>query len=88
MLALIAVSSAAMATVPNFGPGFNASKDDNMNGEYVFSKTPGAGNMEDLFPKRFADYPWVTEKRWFLPALPKKKEGWSPNNPKPAGMTS
>ena len=96
--------------IPDFGPNFNASKADNMNGECnlktllchrfatpptlhtttatttfskprkshttltrslaiallvpprsfvadVFSQTPGAKGMEELFPKRFADYP-------------------------------
>jgi hypothetical protein len=58
-LGVLALATTAAAAAPDFGPDFNASKADNMNGEYVFSKTPGAGNMEELFPKRFADYPWV-----------------------------
>ena len=60
-LGVLALATTAAAAVPDFGPDFNASKADNMNGEYVFSKTPGAGNMEELFPKRFADYPGGAE---------------------------
>lgn len=60
-IALLAMAASAAATVPNFGPGFNASKADNMNGDYVFSKTPGAKDMDTLFPNRFADYPGGAE---------------------------
>eukprot|EP00040_Diaphanoeca_grandis_P019959 m.105756 g.105756 ORF g.105756 m.105756 type:complete len:792 (-) comp27674_c0_seq2:460-2835(-) len=45
--------------VPNFGPGFNASTQDNMNGEYMFSPTPGA--TPGLFPKHYKDYPGGAE---------------------------
>ena len=49
----------ASAIVPDFGPDFVPSDADNMNGEYVFSSTPGG--TPGLFPKRFADYPGGAE---------------------------
>lgn len=45
--------------IPNFGPNFEPSTADNMNGEYVFSSTPGG--TPGLFPKRYADYPGGAE---------------------------
>jgi len=42
-------------TVPNFAP----SKQDNMNGEYVFSATPGG--KPGFFPKHYRDYPGGVE---------------------------
>ncbi|KAK3243851.1 hypothetical protein CYMTET_29564 [Cymbomonas tetramitiformis] len=45
--------------VPNFGPDFTPSREDNMNGDYVFSSTPGG--TPGLFPKRYADYPGGAE---------------------------
>ena len=55
--AVTALASAKAA--PQFGADFAPSTADNMNGEYVFSSTPG-GNAS-LFPKRYADYPGGVE---------------------------
>mmetsp|Transcript_23795 Transcript_23795/g.62253 ORF Transcript_23795/g.62253 Transcript_23795/m.62253 type:complete len:793 (-) Transcript_23795:139-2517(-) len=60
-VAAAVVATAAVGVVPNFGPGFNATKLPNMNGAYVHSATPGAKGMETLFPKQFADYPGGVE---------------------------
>jgi hypothetical protein len=45
------LATAALAQTPNFGPGFNASTQPNMNGEFVLSQTPG-GDMSK-FPKAY-----------------------------------
>ena len=49
----------ASAIIPDFGPDFVPSTADNMNGDYVFSSTPGG--TAGLFPKRYADYPGGAE---------------------------
>ena len=49
----------ASAIIPDFGPDFVPSTADNMNGDYVFSSTPGG--TPGLFPKRYADYPGGAE---------------------------
>ena len=57
LLALFASGVEAHA-VPHF-ENFQASKLDNMNGDYVFSTTPGG--TPGLFPKRYRDYPGGVE---------------------------
>ena len=47
------------AGVPNFGPDFVASTQDNMNGFYPMSSTPGG--TPGLFPKAYKDYPGGVE---------------------------
>lgn len=48
------------STVPDFGPGFVPSSLENMNGQYPFTPTPGAGPA-NLFPKKFKEYPGGVE---------------------------
>eukprot|EP00931_Biecheleriopsis_adriatica_P087805 TRINITY_DN62221_c0_g1_i1.p1 TRINITY_DN62221_c0_g1~~TRINITY_DN62221_c0_g1_i1.p1 ORF type:complete len:638 (-),score=78.15 TRINITY_DN62221_c0_g1_i1:87-1958(-) len=45
--------------VPDFGPGFIPSQQDNMNGEYAFSSTPGG--KPGLMPKQYKHYPGGVE---------------------------
>eukprot|EP01050_Picozoa_sp_SAG11_P020382 SAG11_NODE_3426_length_2455_cov_1.512309_1_plen_339_part_10 len=54
-----AATVATFASVPDFGPTFNASKLGNMNGDFVLSQTPGA-NMSK-FPKSYSEYPGGAE---------------------------
>ena len=51
--------SAAAAPGPLFGPDFVPSQQDNMNGEYPFSTTPGG--TPGKFPKKYRDYPGGVE---------------------------
>ena len=46
-------------SAPTFGPTFAPSDAPNMNGDYVFSATPGA--KPGLFPKAYKDYPGGVE---------------------------
>lgn len=45
--------------VPDFGPDFVPSQQDNMNGEYPIGQTPGG--KPGLFPKQYKDYPGGVE---------------------------
>lgn len=45
--------------VPDFGPNFAPSQNENMNGEYPFSTTPGG--KPNMFPKQYKDYPGGVE---------------------------
>lgn len=58
-IVLVLIVYGSGATVPDFGPAFVPSNEDNMNGDYVFSTTPGG--KPGLFPKRYADYPGGVE---------------------------
>jgi hypothetical protein len=49
------LTAALPRAAPDFGPSFVPSTKDNMNGEYVFSSTPGG--TPGLFPKKYRDYP-------------------------------
>ena len=74
----------ASAIVPDFGPDFVPSNADNMNGDYVFSSTPGG--TPGLFPKRFADYPGGAEHfDVYSPPMTTRysQVWWSPLAPSP-----
>jgi hypothetical protein len=90
LVAVAAAVAAAVGVVPNFGPGFNATTQANMNGAYVHSPTPGSKHMETLFPKQFADYPGGVEmvevygpaittrysQVWWAPLAPAQFPDW------------
>jgi hypothetical protein len=58
-LCLLSASVAAPRAAPDFGPGFNASSQPNMNGDFVLSATPGSDMSK--FPKAYKDYPGGAE---------------------------
>ena len=49
----------ATPIVPDFGPEFRATEQDNMNGQYVFS--PSTMKNRSLFPEQYKDYPGGVE---------------------------
>ena len=53
-LLLPGLAAATASRVPDFGPGFTPSTQDNMNGEYPHTTTPGG--TPGLFPTRYRDY--------------------------------
>ena len=58
MLVTAGIVATAFAA-PDFGPAFAPSTQDNMNGDYVFSSTPGG--TPGLMPKHYRDYPGGVE---------------------------
>ena len=90
VLALCASSTRAMV-VPDFGADFTPSKLENMNGEYVFSTTPGG--RPGLMPKNYRDYPGGVESfDLYSPPITTlySQVWWSPLEPVPlpAGVVS
>ena len=59
MLATVPLALAFSGASVNFGPDFVASTQDNMNGFYPMSSTPGG--TPGLFPKAYKDYPGGVE---------------------------
>jgi hypothetical protein len=55
MCFLLAAATATDPYTPDFGPNFVPSQEDNMNGNYASSTTPGG--RAGLFPIKFRDYP-------------------------------
>lgn len=53
------VAAATGVRMPNFGPDFVPSTVDNMNGEYIYSTTPGG--TPGMMPKQYRDYPGGAE---------------------------
>jgi hypothetical protein len=58
MTSLAVFVNSALAA-PYFGPDFHPSSQPNMNGDYVFSSTPGG--TPGKFPKHYKDYPGGVE---------------------------
>eukprot|EP00039_Didymoeca_costata_P022118 m.3773 g.3773 ORF g.3773 m.3773 type:complete len:792 (-) comp2823_c0_seq1:19-2394(-) len=82
VVVVAALLSVVVAVAPNFGPNFKPTQADNMNGEYVFSTTPGG--KEGLFPKAYKDYPGGVEMyEVYTPAIKTlySQVWWSPLAP-------
>ena len=76
----------AGAAAPYFGSDFTPTTEDNMNGEYVHSVTPGG--KPGLFPQQFKDYPGGVEAYTFYsPAITTRysQVWWAPLAPIPLG---
>ena len=80
----LAHSALAAGSPPNFGPDFHPSSEPNMNGDYVFSQTPGG--TPGKFPKKFSDYPGGVEMHdAYSPPMTTRysQVWWSPLAPTP-----